>query len=84
MLGGLISADNDELTEDEKQGIMSRLDIKNLDTVDWSYVLEPIQDEQKRNNFIKFMESELIEDIKREEDKLPNEIEPVDMEVLKD
>lgn len=83
MLGGLISADNDELTEDEKQGIMSRLDIKNLDTADWSYVLEPIQDEQKRNNFIKFMESELIEDIKSEEDKLPNEIEPVDMEVLR-
>lgn len=37
-----------------------------------------------RNNPIKFMESEVINEIKHEEDKLPNEIEPVDMEVLKD
>ena len=30
------------------------------------------------------MESETIEEIKQEEDRLPNEIEPVDMEVLND
>lgn len=30
------------------------------------------------------MESEVIDEIKHEEDKLPNEIEPVDMEVLRD
>ena len=29
------------------------------------------------------MESETIEEIKQEEDRLPNEIEPVDMEVLR-
>lgn len=30
------------------------------------------------------MESEVIDEIKSEEYKLPNDIEPVDMEVLKD
>ena len=36
------------------------------------------------HNFIKFMESEVIDEIKREEDNLPNDIEPVEMEVLRD
>lgn len=82
VIGSIISADNDELTEDEKQAIMARLDMKHLDDADWSYILEPIINENMRNNLIKLMESETIEEIKQEEDKLPNEIELVDMEVL--
>ena len=83
IIGSIISADNDELTEAEKQSIMARLDMEHLNNADWAYILEPIIDEKNRNNLIKFMESEVIDEIKREEDKLPNDIEPVDMEVLR-
>jgi hypothetical protein len=83
IIGSIISADNDELTEAEKQAIMARLDMEHLIDADWAYILEPIIDEKNRNNLIKFMESEVIDEIKREEDKLPNDIEPVDMEVLR-
>lgn len=83
IIGSIISADNDELTEDEKQAIMARLDMKHLDDANWAYILEPIIDEKNRNNLIKFMESEVIDEIKSEEGKLPNDIEPVDMEVLR-
>ena len=83
IIGSIISADNDELTEAEKQSIMARLDMEHLSNADWAYILESIIDEKNRNNLIKFMESEVIDEIKREEDKLPNDIEPVEMEVLR-
>ena len=51
----IISADNDEfgLSEEDKQDIMSRRDSSN----DWSYILEPIKDEDVRKTLIKFFDN---------------------------
>ena len=51
----IISADNDDLTEEEKQAIIQRTDPKNLDNIDWDYVLGPIKDIGKRDKYIKVM-----------------------------
>lgn len=51
----IISADNDDLTEEEKQAIIQRTDPKNLDNTDWDYALEPIKDTGKRDKYIKVM-----------------------------
>ena len=51
----IISADNDDLTEEEKQAIIQRTDPKNLDNTDWDYALEPIKDIGKRDKYIKVM-----------------------------
>jgi hypothetical protein len=51
----IISADNDDLTEEEKQAIIQRTDPKNLDNTDWGYALEPIKDTGKRDKYIKVM-----------------------------
>lgn len=51
----IISADNDDLTEEEKQAIISRTDPKNLEDTDWVYALEPIKDTGKRDKYIKVM-----------------------------
>ena len=51
----IISADNDDLTEEEKQAIIQRTDPKNLDNTDWGYALEPIKDIGKRDKYIKVM-----------------------------
>lgn len=51
----IISADNDDLTEEEKQAIIQRTDPKNLDNIDWGYALEPIKDIGKRDKYIKLM-----------------------------
>lgn len=51
----IISADNDDLTEEEKQAIMKRTDPKNLDNTDWVYALEPINDIIKRAKYVKVM-----------------------------
>ena len=53
--------------------------------ISWNKILQPIIDEDKREKYIKLMESAQIEEIKKEgeESKLAD-IEPVDMEVLKD
>ena len=55
----IISADNDEfgLSEEGKQEIIARFDKANIDT-EWSYILEPIQDYDKREKLIKFFEYE--------------------------
>ena len=44
VFGSIISADNDEFTEDQKQEVMRRYDkYKNKDiTIDWVDVLEPV------------------------------------------
>lgn len=49
----IISADNNDLTEEEKQAIIQRTDPKNLDNTDWGYALEPIKDIGKRDKYIK-------------------------------
>lgn len=80
----LISADSEILTEEEKQAVMSRYD--EIDPPkNWGYILQPIKDEDKRNKFIELMESAQQEEIRQEiEESKFNDIEPVDMEVLKD
>lgn len=52
----IISADNDEfgLSEEDKQDIISRHNSNN----DWSYILEPIKDEDVRKKLIKLFENE--------------------------
>lgn len=51
----IISADNDDLTEEEKQAIIKRTDPKNLEGTDWVYALEPINDIIKRAKYVKVM-----------------------------
>lgn len=51
----IISADNDDLTEEEKQAIIQRTDPKNLENTDWVYALEPIKDIIKRAKYVKVM-----------------------------
>lgn len=48
----IISADSDEfgLSEDDKQEIIKRRKESNV----WSYILEPIKDEEKRKRLIDF------------------------------
>ncbi len=54
----IISADNDELSEEVKQEILSRSEDLNFDTADWKYILEPIEDEVYRNKMIELLEYE--------------------------
>lgn len=70
ILGSLISADSESLTEDEKQAIITRMSQKKDD---WNYIFEPVEDMEKRNKII-----DLLESLDQKE------IEPVDMEVLED
>lgn len=51
----IISADNDDLTEEEKQAIIQRTDPKNLENTDWDYALEPIKDDNLREKYIKLL-----------------------------
>lgn len=51
----IISADNDDLTEEEKQAIIQRTNPKNLKNTDWVYVLEPIKDDNLREKYIKLL-----------------------------
>ena len=54
----IISADNDELSEEVKQEILHRSGDLNFDTADWKYILEPIEDEVYRNKMIELLEYE--------------------------
>ena len=54
----IISADNDELSEEVKQEILHRSEDLNFDTADWKYILEPIADEVYRNKMIELLEYE--------------------------
>lgn len=48
----IISADNDELSEDEKQQILNRYKVN---PGDWAYILEPIKDERQRQSLIEIL-----------------------------
>lgn len=52
----IISADNDEfgLTEDEKQEIMRRYEMK----MEWDSILEPIKDDRQREMLVDFFNRE--------------------------
>lgn len=53
----IISADNDEFTEEVKQEILHRFDENKDINQDWEYVLEPIEDVDKRNRLISLLKS---------------------------
>lgn len=55
----MISADNFDFTEDEKQAVMRRYDKdKNISSQDWAHVLEPLKDENLRNKYIEFLQND--------------------------
>lgn len=54
----IISADNDELSEEVKQEILSRSEDLNFENANWKYILEPIEDEVYRNKMIDLLEYE--------------------------
>lgn len=53
----IISADNDEFTEEVKQEILHRFDENKDINQDWEYVLEPIEDVDKRNRLTSLLKS---------------------------
>lgn len=54
MYVSLISADNESLSEEEKQEIITR---RRSNPNDWEYILEPIKDEKLRQNSIELLKS---------------------------
>lgn len=54
----IISADNDELTEEVKQEILHRAGDLDFDNANWKYILEPIEDEVYRKKMIDLLEHE--------------------------
>jgi len=59
----IISAENDSLTEDVKQDIMSRYskqrsENKAWNDYDWEYILEPMEDKEKTQRLVKIMRDE--------------------------
>ena len=54
----IISADNDELSEEVKQEILSRSEDLNYENANWKYILEPIEDEVYRKKMIDLLEYE--------------------------
>ena len=48
MFGSLISADNDELTEETKQKMISRYEEeRKKEKIDWTRLMEPMYDDEK-------------------------------------
>lgn len=46
----IISADNDEFTEDQKQEVIRRFDLEEdvpFDDKDWKFILEPVDEDDK-------------------------------------
>ena len=54
MYVNLISADNESLSEKEKQEIIAR---RRSNPSDWEYILEPIKDEKLRQSSIELLKS---------------------------
>ena len=59
----IISAENDSLTEDVKQDIMSRYskqmsENKAWNDYDWEYILEPMEDKEKIQRFVKILKDD--------------------------
>lgn len=54
----IISADNDELSEEVKQEILSRSEDLNFENANWKYILEPIEDEVYRKKMLDLLEYE--------------------------
>lgn len=55
--GTLISADNTEYTEEQKQESMRRYDLaaageKNWDKLDWEFILEPFESPDSKNKLV--------------------------------
>jgi len=54
----IISADNNELTEEVKQEILQRAGDLDFNNANWKYILEPIEDEVYRKKMIDLLEYE--------------------------
>lgn len=52
----IISADNDNHTEDEKQAVLTRYN-ETKDNPNWKYILEPIKDKNYREKYIKILQN---------------------------
>lgn len=54
IFASIISADNDEYTEETKQAIIQRFDSsKDIDSIDWEYVLKPLGEDAEK--YVKLM-----------------------------
>lgn len=56
MYASIISADNDEFTEDQKQEVIRRFDLEEdvpFDDKDWKFILEPVDKDDKLLRFFK-------------------------------
>lgn len=63
VLASIISAENDSLTEEVKQDIISRYDkhrhdSKDWNGLDWEYILDPIGDKEKIQRLVKILRDE--------------------------
>lgn len=47
ILASVISIDNDEYTEEQKQEVIKRYKNRDKDNPDWKYILEPVDDTGK-------------------------------------
>ena len=50
LFASIISADNDEFTEDQKQEVIRRFDLEEdipFDDKDWEFILEPVDKDNK-------------------------------------
>lgn len=56
VFASIISADNDEFTEEVKQEILSRYNPdEKWEDRDWEYILEPIGDKEKINRLVSIL-----------------------------
>lgn len=63
VFASIISAENESLTEEVKQDIISRYDKYRQDSEDWNsynweYILDPIGDKEKIQRFVKVLRDE--------------------------
>lgn len=63
VFASIISAENDSLTEEVKQDIISRYGEqrsknKDWDSYDWEYILDPIGDKEKTQRFVEVLRDE--------------------------
>lgn len=54
----IISADNDEFTEDQKQRVIARYEPNdNINDHDWEYILDPIKDTEHYQTYLDLLKS---------------------------
>lgn len=63
VFASIISADNDSLTEEAKQSVISRYnkcrhDSEDWNSYDWEYILDPMGDKEKIQRLVKVLRDE--------------------------